>query len=194
MKPIMRKRGRRRSLAVPFVMTAALAPGCVVHSGPPQRTSTSQPATEPARHAHNDGNVHVVANPPPPGHEHRQAGHDQHTAPTGPTEAKAEPIETKKRWPAPPTDAEGKVVTRNDGSCWFVYAMPECPPGVACNPPRPKRVQCEDDQQEPEKNDAEGRIVRNDDGTCWYHFANNCPEKATCNPPPPKKVDCPDEE
>lgn len=174
MKPIMR--GRRRSLAVPFVMTAAFAPGCVVQSGPPAPSHARSAPAGQASHGR------VIANPPPPATA--APSHQQPQA--RPVEAtRAEP----KNWPPPPAGADGKVMTREDGSCWFVYAMPECPEGVACNPPRPKRVACA------EKDEPEGRIVRSDDGTCWFHYtvdADACPQKAVCNPPPPKKVDCPE--
>jgi hypothetical protein len=66
-------------------------------------------------------------NPPPP---------DQQPAP----DTKNPP---EQALPDAPTDAQGKVEKRDDGTCWFVYAAPTCPPNTMCNPPPAKQVKCE---------------------------------------------------
>ena len=111
---------RRRVLAAPFVLTAALSGGCYVQQEPqpqPQPGYGQQPPPaqpEPAPTDPAQQPPPVVTNPPPPGVSEK---------------------------PQPPTSG-GKVVTNPDGTCWWQPDMPDCPPGVACNPPRPHEVAC----------------------------------------------------
>ena len=76
--------------------------------------------------ANPSGGGHRISNPPPPDHEQPQ-----------PEQKDPEP-----GLPDAPTDAKGTVEKRDDGTCWFVYAAPECPPNTLCNPPPPKQVKC----------------------------------------------------
>lgn len=55
-----------------------------------------------------------------------------------------EPVEPEPTTPTtlPTPEANDKVVTKDDGSCW-VYPEVDCPPPpVTCNPPPPRQVQC----------------------------------------------------
>lgn len=110
---------RRRVLAAPFVLTAALSGGCYVQPDPQppaQGHAQRQPQAEPDPSQPTDPSQPptVVTNPPPP---------------------------TPTTKPLPPTSG-GKVVKNQDGTCWWQPEMPDCPPGVACNPPRPHEVEC----------------------------------------------------
>src|SRR5689334_12538457 len=113
---------RRRVLAAPFVLTAALSGGCYVQPDPqpqqPQPGYGQQPPPAQPAPTEPQPQPPVVTNPPPP-------------PPTEPTTAR----------PQPPASG-GKVVTRADGTCWWQPDMPSCPPNVACNPPRPYEVEC----------------------------------------------------
>jgi hypothetical protein len=70
-----------------------------------------------------------VANPPPPAQEAPPA--------QGPTDPPA-----SEALPDAPTGEGGKVEKRDDGTCWYIYPQPVCPPKTLCNPPPPKQVKC----------------------------------------------------
>jgi hypothetical protein len=89
-------------------------------------TSTLIACGPPAGGAGDGETIH--RNPPPPDHE--QPPPDE------------TPTDQNAALPDAPTDAQGTIEKRDDGSCWFVYAAPECPPNTLCNPPPPKQVKC----------------------------------------------------
>jgi hypothetical protein len=122
-------RRARRVLAAPFVVTAALAPACVVQHRPaPEPT----PATTSPEGGGQPSDPVVIANPP---------------RPTEPAPA-----------PAPVGDGawrdhhgkiayvydDGGVVWRDDaGRCTYAPKV-DCPPRATCNPPPPREVACPD--------------------------------------------------
>ena len=105
---------RRRALAAPFVVTTALGacgPGSPEPAAPAQPAETYDQNGDPIAPSGGE-KPPVVVNPPPPG-----------------------------ELPDPPADGKGKVVTRDDGTCWY-YESIECPANATCNPPPPMQVKC----------------------------------------------------
>ena len=107
---------RRRAFAVPFVLTAAFAPGCAVKdpgpgaTGPGPVVHSDPPATLPADGGAPDHPPVVIANPPAP---------------------------------RPAAVPEGWTWQRqDDGTCYAYPPMPECRPNVVCNPPPPRKIDC----------------------------------------------------
>jgi len=115
------------------VITAALgAPACVVQSDPAPQGPAGEAGGEPGATPGGEptgtpgGGPEMTVNPPPP---EREPGMTVNPPPPGRTLPQA---------PA----SGGKVHVKEDGTCWWFADPPECPPNVACNPPRPYEVQC----------------------------------------------------
>ncbi len=146
MAPNMRQdtRKRRRSFALPFVLTIAAAPGCYVTSGSsdPPATTQEEPSSEPTA---------ADTTPAEPSSE-PQAPNPSSPTPQQPPVVQQPPEPTKQppivtNNPPPPQTlpmprAEETVTKHTDGTCW-ASAPVKCPaPPATCNPPPPRQVQC----------------------------------------------------
>lgn len=150
-----------RSLAAPFVVTLAALPAC-----------GQEPAKSP-------GAVVVPV-------ESGEAG----AAPIV-TEPAADAGAPSKGGGRPTHRASWDVKRTADGKGCVANAQVDCPPGAACNPPRPTSIAC------PPGMEASATISRGEGETeCTFHafYDVRCPMGATCNPPPPRtgKIDCPE--
>ena len=126
---------RSRALTAPFVLTFATALGC---GG---RTS----------------------NPPAPPLDATSEAETSTPTDESPS-AESEPAESEPAEPepaAPPPELEHyeptqttEVIRNDDGSCVEAVIV-DCPPSMACNPPRPKPVECTEDAKTWEQASAE---------------------------------------
>jgi hypothetical protein len=125
---------RRRAWAAPFILTTVLAgPGCTVKEGPPP----SQPAPKGVTTDHRgDGSTHEAPPTDP------NATPAPNTDSTPPTVIANPPPPAANALPDAPTEG-GEVIARKDGTCWFHYDAPPCPPKATCNPPPPRQVKCQ---------------------------------------------------
>ena len=138
--------GRRKSLALPFVMTAAAA--CTPrHAEEPSKQPAQGPET-----GHEEATPVIISNPPRPEPADADAeaknNDETRTAPPAGTVAPTEqPAPVIMRNPPPPRALPaapatgGHVVVRDDGTCFWHEAV-KCPPNTMCNPPPPTQVQC----------------------------------------------------
>ena len=138
---------RRRVLAAPFVLTAALSGGCYIQPDP-QPQQPQQGYGQPQQPQQGYGQQPQVAQFNAQQQPQQGYGQQPQPAPTEPqpqptvvTNPPPPPTEPTTAKPQPPASG-GKVVARADGTCWWQPDMPSCPPNVACNPPRPYEVEC----------------------------------------------------
>ena len=164
---------RRKSLALPFVMTAAAA-------------CTPKPAEEPSQvpaHGQEEATPVIISNPPRPQPvEADSAGGDTDArpAPATGTTAPAQPEPVIMRNPPPPRPARPGD-NRAGTDVEAVGVKPSVKPTDTTTPkPLPKAPA------------TGGHVQVGEDGSCWWHAAVECPPKTMCNPPPPKRVQCPE--
>lgn len=178
---------RRRAFAQSVVVTFSLVEPACTSAGSEDRSRTVNPPPPPQRA---DDGAEIPAKD-----DGAAAPGDSAGPPDANANDDADPRAPEVMVnPPPPEEIRHRVevVTRPDGTCWEQVII-DCPPGVACNPPPPKSVDC------PETPEAElpaatvaANVDRRDDGTCWESFTvDDCPPTAQCNPPPPAQVRCP---
>jgi hypothetical protein len=162
----------RRTFAAPLVVTLALpvAGACVVKSGPattpPPGDGTTMHANPPRSHSDTPPTP-PRADPPPPVVQQEQQ--QQQTPPqaemrswhvyqnSGDKSCYAVQdvgcVKGATCNPPPPTKLErcptglempqGLTIREDSAnSCAIYYPMPECPPNMSCNPPRPQTIAC----------------------------------------------------
>jgi hypothetical protein len=144
------RKSRRRNFAVPFVLTVAFAPGCVVKDrpvnppGPPPtaahdgrgdggRGDGDAPPTDPRAQANDSGDGREAPPPDPRTDADGEDGTPAHK----PVIIANPPPQPATQVPAGWSWRQGK-----DGTCWAYPPPPACKPNATCNPPPAKKIDC----------------------------------------------------
>jgi hypothetical protein len=126
----MSPRRSRRSFAVPFVLTVAFAPACMVQ----ERRPVNPPGPGPtANDMRGDGEGGGETPPPDPRAEGDGVNADKQPPVIIANPPRALPSSVPAGW---------SWRQEKDGTCWAYPPPPDCPPNAICNPPPAKKIDC----------------------------------------------------
>ncbi len=211
----MSSRRPRLRFAAPLVVTLAIAPACIIHTGtsaPPRTTGTVDdhraveptptPIMNPPRPidpeppftGSTEPPARPIANPPPidlTGH-----GSTVTTPPIKQTAPVTDVVQAGPNQTTPPTQPAPSGLTTwtvtlrtRDQACVATIDV-QCPPAPAtCNPPPARKLaSCPDGVTAT----SSLKIQELSPGACFVVQATPaCPAGMACNPPRPAKIDCP---